>query len=115
MSKQPRASILDHSPVGPLAYVILISKPGQFRTEPGAGMQAVESYDYLFCGRKRAHFVIATLVGEEKIRVIDDADPELVNYVPSKFLDRFETIDLARRELKTLAKFGTMDIELVKL
>src|ERR1043165_8077886 len=34
-------------------YVILTSRPGEFRTELGEGMEAVEVYDYVFCGRKR--------------------------------------------------------------
>ena len=42
-------------------YVILTSKPGQFRTEIGAGLKPLDAYDYLFYGQKKAHFVIAVL------------------------------------------------------
>ena len=40
-------------------YVILTSKPGKFRTELVEGLHPVATYDYVFCGRKRAEFVIA--------------------------------------------------------
>jgi hypothetical protein len=95
-------------------YVILTSKPGQFRTEPGEALQPVEAYDYLFCGRKRAHFVIALLTRDVRITIVDESIPPVVNHVPSKFLAKFETVEAARQELKSLTRFGDMDIALVK-
>ena len=56
-------------------YVILTSKPGQFRTEPVDGVVPVESYDYLFYGRRTTHFVIAELQRETKIRVVEERRP----------------------------------------
>ena len=54
-------------------YVILTSKPGQFRTEVASGLRPLESYDYLFYGETKAHFVIAELLEERtRIRVIED-------------------------------------------
>jgi len=95
-------------------YVILTSKPGQFRTELGPDLQAVEAYDYVFCGRKRAEFVIARLLRDAKIRIVDEAAAPVVNLVPSKFLPKFDSIEKARHELRQLVSFGSMDIELVK-
>jgi hypothetical protein len=95
-------------------YVILTSKPGQFRTEIGEDLQPVEEYDYLFCGRKRAHFVIASLTREVKITIVDESSPPVVNHVPSKFLAKFQTVEAAREELKSLTQFCGMDISLVK-
>ncbi len=95
-------------------YVILTSKPGQFRTELSENLQPVEAYDYLFCGRKRAHFVIASLSRETKISIVDESSAPVVNRVPSKFLPKFETVEAARNELKSLTRFGDMDISLVK-
>jgi hypothetical protein len=95
-------------------YVILTSKPGQFRTEIGTDLQPVEAYDYLFCGRKRAHFVIANLARDVKITIVDESSPPVVNQVPSKFLAKFETVEAARQELKSLTRFGGMDTALVK-
>lgn len=99
-------------------YVILTSKPGQFRTEPVPGVEPLETWEYLFYGKPRAVFVIAALHGAVKVPVIDetggpDAAP-VVNHVPSKFLERFETLDAARRALEALAHFGSMDLSLRK-
>ena len=98
-----------------VTYVILASKPGQFRTEPGPGLQLLESYDYLFYGRKRAHYVIASMEHDVKVRIVDESGSPTVNLVPSKFLPRFATLEAARDELRQLATFGSMDIALVKL
>lgn len=87
-------------------YVILTSKPGQFRSEPVPGITPVEAWDYLFAGTRRARFVIATLEGETKLRVIDEAPPPRLNLVPTKFLQKFETIEAARAELSHLTRFG---------
>jgi len=96
-------------------YVILTSKPGQFRTELVAGLQAIEAYDYLFCGRKRAHFVIAELEREVRIRIVEEGVRAVVNNVPSKFLPHFATLEQARAELRQLAGNGALDAALVKL
>ena len=98
-----------------VTYVILASKPGQFRTEPGPDLLPVESYDYLFYGRKLAHYVIATMEHDAKVRIVDESGSPTVNLVPSKFLPRFDTLEEARDELRQLARFGSMDIALVKL
>ena len=95
-------------------YVILTSKPGQFRTEIGEDLCPVEAYDYLFCGRKRAHFVIANLIRDVKIAIVDESSPPVVNHVPSKFLQKFETVDDARHELNSLTRFCSLDASLVK-
>jgi ferredoxin len=96
-------------------YVILTTKPGQFRTEAGDNVVAHELYDYLFCGRMRARFVIAELKeGAARVRIIDEADPSLVNDVPAKFLPRFKTLDEARLELDHLARFGDLDVKLLR-
>jgi hypothetical protein len=95
-------------------YVILTSKPGQFRTEAVDGLRPLEAYDYRFYGHIKAHFVIAELVEEStKIRVVED-DSAIVNDVPSKFLEKFETAALALKELEHLTTFGHMDTELRK-
>jgi hypothetical protein len=95
-------------------FVILTSKPGQFRTEISEDLQPVEAYDYVFCGRMRAHFVIANLAREVKITIVDESSPPVVNHVPSKLLAKFETVEAAQRELKSLTRFGNMDTSLVK-
>jgi hypothetical protein len=95
-----------------LVFVILTSKPGQFRTEAVPGITPVEAWDYLFCGVRRARFVIADLTAETKVRVVDEAPPPKVNMVPTKFLQKFETIEDARRELGHLTRFAGADTAL---
>lgn len=87
-------------------FVILTTKPGQYRTEAGEGVQPVERYDYSLSGHTRAEFVIARIEGSPRVRVVDETPPRVVNYVPSKFLPRFDSIESARRELQQLAGAG---------
>jgi hypothetical protein len=95
-------------------YVILTSKPGQFRTEAVRGLRPLEAYDYVFYGQTKAHFVIAELLEDStKVRVIED-DTSIVNDVPSKFLEKFETTEQALKELRHLTSFGHMDTKLRK-
>jgi hypothetical protein len=96
-------------------YVILTSKDGLFRTEIIDSLRPLATYDYLFYGTKKATFVIAELLKDTKIRVIDEAwSPEIVNEVPSKFLEKFETPERALGELQHLTTFGHMQTELRK-
>ena len=96
-------------------FVVLTTKPGEFRTEIANGLQAVESYDYVFYGRKRANFTIAELSDEIRIRIVEDEPPQIVNDIPSKLFEKFETIEEARSELHTLTHYGSMDIKLRKV
>ena len=95
-----------------MTFVILTTKPGQYHTEPGEGLQPVERYDYSLSGRTRAQFVIARLEGSPRVKVVDDTPPGVVNYVPCKFLPRFESIESARRELQQLAGAGGSQFKL---
>lgn len=95
-------------------YVILTSKPGQFTTVIRDGVRPLEAYDYFFYGTKKAHFVIAELLDERaKIRVVEDGTA-IVNDVPSKFLEKFESIEGAFNEIKHLTTFGHMETVLRK-
>ena len=95
-------------------YVILTTKPGKYRTELVPGLRAHESYDYLFYGRHEARFVIAELVdAAARVRVVEE-DSGLVNEVPSKFLEKFETPETALDGLRKLVTFGRMETSLQK-
>jgi len=96
-------------------YVILTSRPGQFHTEATDGVTLVERYDYLFYGKRTAQFVIAELARESKVRIVEDTSSGTVNLVPTKFLERFSSLEDARAELRRLAAFGSMDIALVRV
>ena len=87
-------------------FVILTSKPGQFHTEAAAGIQPVERYDYAFCGTVKATFVIATIAGTARVRIVDETPPLTVNDIPAKFLPRFPTLEAARRSLAELSDAG---------
>lgn len=95
-------------------YVILTSKPGQFRTEITDGLKPCAAYDYLFYGQMKAHFVIAELVrNDTRIRVVEEGSG-IINDVPIKFLEKFETSDGAFAELEHLTRFGHMETALRK-
>jgi hypothetical protein len=96
-------------------YVILTSKPGEFRTEVVDGLVPVESYDYTFCGRTKAHFVIAEITAPTKVRIVDETPPLVVNLVPTKFLEKFRTVEGARHELEQLAGAGSSEFVLTKV
>lgn len=95
-------------------YVILTTKPGQFRTEITEGLTTVEAYDYILFGKRKAQFVIARIEGSPKIKIVEDEPPHVVNLIPSKFLQKYETIGAAHQELLHLAKFSTTDARLEK-
>ncbi|MCK8783318.1 ferredoxin [Roseomonas sp. NAR14] len=96
-------------------YVILTSKPGRFRTELVPGLRPVEAYEYRFHDTVRARFVVAELLHELRLRVIDEAEPPVLNEVPVKFLEKFESVEAARRELAHLTAFGGMKVALERV
>jgi hypothetical protein len=96
-------------------FVILTSRPGQYRTELSDGLRLCESYDYVFCGQVKAHFDIAVLLRDLKVRVVDEAPPERVNNIPSKFLPKFASLEAARAELESLAGVTGLDVALRRL
>lgn len=98
-----------------MTFVILTTKPGQYRTEAGEGIEPVERYDYSLCGRTRAEFVIARMEGSPRVRVIDETPPAVVNYVPCKFLPHFDSIESARRELQQLVTAGGSEFRLTAI
>jgi hypothetical protein len=50
--------------------------------------------------------VIAKLEGPTRVRIVDETPPLVVNDVPTKFLEKFATVEGARRELEQLAAHG---------
>ncbi|CCN03030.1 hypothetical protein [Bordetella bronchiseptica] len=95
-------------------YVILTNKPGQFHTEAGPEFEVVEEYDYLFYGQRKAIYQIAALRGEAKVAIVEEGPGAVVNHVPSKFLEKFESVQGARDALTDLTRFGSMQAELVR-
>ena len=93
-------------------YLILTTKPGLFRTEPGEGLRPVETYDYMTFGKHRARFVIAEQVGDQAVAIVDEASPPVVNRIPKKIFTKYQTIEQARAELQHLVQFGSVQVSL---
>lgn len=96
-------------------FVILTSKPGQYVTHPNEDIELLEAWDYVFYGRKQARFVIGRLLRETRVRVVEEDDASIVNWVPSKFLERFGSLEHAHRELDHLCNFGSLDAKVVAI
>lgn len=94
-------------------YLILTSRPGVYRTEPGPECQPVAAFDYLWCGRLRARYLIARLDAPARVRVIDEGEPASVNLVPTKFMPAFASVQDAHAELLALARGGGAESRLV--
>ena len=97
-------------------YIIVTDKPGEYSSEPGAGVRAVESWNYLFYGQHRATFTISEVTeAGARIRIVDAEDPRCINSVPSKFFGDFDDVDAARAEIEELVRFGAIDARLEKV
>jgi hypothetical protein len=94
-----------------VTYVILGSKPGIYHTEISDDVRICETYDYRFFGTTKARFVIAELLREHKIKIVDETPPATISQVPSKFLPHFPTVESARRHLQDLARTGDTVLE----
>lgn len=93
-------------------YVILTSKPGLFKTELGEGLTAVDIYDYILFGRKKAQFVIARIEGNPRITIVEDELPHVVNHIPSKFLQKYDSAATAFQDLQQLLNKAGDDVRL---
>jgi len=97
----------------PIAWVILVSKPGLYRTEAGGALIPAETWDYVYCGRHLATFVLATLHGEARIRVIDETGDGSVNDMPIRFLEKFRDREAAFKALQVLVGKRDGDAQLL--
>lgn len=98
----------------PVSYVILTSKPGQYRTEATGKLTPAEAWDYVYCGRHLATFVIAAVYGDARIRVIDESGDARVNDMPIRFLEKFPDRDTAFKALQVLVGTRNSDAQLVQ-
>lgn len=96
-------------------FVILTSKPGQYITQPSADIELLEAWNYEFYGRLQAQFVLGRLLRETRVQVVEQDASGTVNSVPSKFLERFDTLEQAHQELQHLCSFGSLDAKLVPI
>jgi hypothetical protein len=96
-------------------FVVLTDRPGTFHTRGGSDTRAVECWNYAFCGRIRAHFVIAALLRETRIEVVDETLPVTVSRIPSRHLKKYASVEDARRDLAHLARPGNPDVSLIRV
>lgn len=83
-------------------YIVLTSRPGQYRSEPTPGIAPVETHDYFYGARHVAAFVVAKLDGTSRVRIVDEADPDRANLVPTKFFESFDSVSEAVASLEAL-------------
>lgn len=93
-------------------YAILTNKPGQYHAQADEGATPVEAYEYLFYGRLKAVFQVVRLERETRVRITEDTPPYISNSVPTKFLEKFNTVEEARASLEQLIGFGQLDARL---
>lgn len=93
-------------------YIILTSKPGQYRSQVDHDTVVVEAYDYLFYGRLKAVYEVARLHDGTAVRITETDPPYVSNAIPLKFLDKFDTLEAARAELEQLIHYGNLDARL---
>ncbi|TDV11661.1 hypothetical protein [Paraburkholderia caballeronis] len=95
-------------------YIILTSKPGQYRSEATDGIEPVEVHDYFYGERHVAVFVVAAVRGDAKVKIVDDDSPATVNLVPTKFFEHFSSVPDALRSIQDLAGHGHTDARVVR-
>lgn len=95
-------------------YTILTSKPGLYNAQADEGSVVLETYEYLFYGRLKAIYQLVRLDRETRIRITEVDPPYTTNSVPTKFLDKFDTLEAARAELEHLVRFGGLDARLLR-
>lgn len=83
-------------------YIVLTSRPGEYRSEPTPGITPVETHDYYYGTRHVAAFVVAKLDGAARVKIIEDAPPHGENLVPTKFFEKFSSVAEALASLEAL-------------
>ncbi|WP_042267450.1 hypothetical protein [Paraburkholderia heleia] len=98
-------------------YIVLTSRPGQYRSEPTEGITPVETHDYFYGVSHVAAFVVARLEGEARVRIVEDAvagGKQAVNLVPTKFFEKFATLREALASIEDLTGRGHDEARLVR-
>lgn len=93
-------------------YVVLTSKPGEYRTEPGVGVEMVAAYEYHFQSRFKAVFAIARIQEGSRVRIVEETPNGTINDIPTRQMEKFATAEQAYEELAGLTQFGSIQAEL---
>ncbi|MDR3100319.1 MAG: hypothetical protein LBV73_25050 [Paraburkholderia sp.] len=95
-------------------YIVLTSRPGEYRSEPTPGITPVETHDYFYGTRHVAAFTVAELDGEARVRIVEEAGSQQANLVPTKFFEKFATLPDALHSLEELTAKGHAQAHLVR-
>lgn len=94
-------------------YVVLTSKPGVYRTEPGVGTTLLKAYEYKFYGKTKAVFSIARIDEGARVTIIEEGEGGTVNNISTRQMEKFGSEQEAFNELEGLTRFGSIEAELV--
>lgn len=95
-------------------YVVLTTKPGEYRSEGGEGVEIVASYEYRFYGKTKAIFSIAKVGENARVLIIEEGPNGTTNNITTRQMEKFDSVEAAYDELQSLTRFGTIDAELIK-
>jgi len=94
-------------------YVVLTSKPGEYKTEAGPGTTILSSYEYRFYGKTKAIFSIAKIEADSRVLIIEEGEDGTTNNIPTRQMEKFNSQEEALEELQDLTVFGSIRAELV--
>ncbi|AQS51580.1 MAG TPA: ferredoxin [Paenalcaligenes hominis] len=94
-------------------YIVLTSKPGEYKTEPGPGTTVLSAYEYKFYDQTKAIFSIARIEPDSRVIITEEGEGGTVNNIPTRQMEKFDTEQEALKELEGLTKFGSIKAELV--
>lgn len=95
-------------------YIVLTTKPGEYRSEGGEGVELIASYEYLFYGKLKAIFTIAKISENARVLIIEEGPDGTTNNITTRQMEKFDSVEAAYAELEGLTNFGTIEAELVK-
>lgn len=93
-------------------YVVLTSKPGEYRSEAGVGVEPIAAYEYYFHGRLKAIFTIARIQDASRVRIVEETEGGTINDITTRQMEKFQTQQAAYDEIYGLTQFGTIEAEL---
>lgn len=94
-------------------YIVLTSKPGQYRTEAGPGTTVLCSYEYRFYNKTKAIFSIAHINDEARVIITEEGEGGTINNIPTRQMEKFDSEQAALNELVGLTQFGSIQAELI--
>lgn len=94
-------------------FIVLTSKPGEYRTEAGDGTTVLSSYEYRFYNKTKAIFSIAQIKDGARVVIIEEGEDGTVNNIPTRQMEKFTSVEEALSELEGLTQFGSIQAELI--